>query len=250
MIKDTLETIGLAKNEAIIYELLLRHNRAHVSFMSKEGNINRRNVYDSLNRLIEKGLVFKVKGSRENYYVAVDPKKVLEKVEKKRRQVLEDLPVMESMYHSVPHENEVYIYEGVEGLRNIFRDILETKKTYYAFNPIGLWEVEGMEEEVKEFLSQAAKRKKKFKFIFNHSVKKCLPENIKLIDIKYRFLPKSYRASAITSIHGDHVGIYTEAVARRDQSDISQDSFTMIKNKNIADSYRTWFDFIWEFCEE
>ena len=69
----TLETLGLAKNEARIYETLLREGESTVGHISQKSEVYRRNVYDSLNRLMEKGLVFELIHTKENHYKAVDP---------------------------------------------------------------------------------------------------------------------------------------------------------------------------------
>jgi sugar-specific transcriptional regulator TrmB len=48
--KNTLESLGLAKNEARIYEALLREGELGVSDISLKSGVHRRNAYDSLNQ--------------------------------------------------------------------------------------------------------------------------------------------------------------------------------------------------------
>ena len=59
--QELLQSLGLSKNEAKIYETLLRQGEVGVGVIS-ENPAHRRNVYDSLNRLMEKGLVFEIVG--------------------------------------------------------------------------------------------------------------------------------------------------------------------------------------------
>ena len=54
--QELFQSLGLAKNEAKIYEVLIREGNSPVGKISEKSGIHRRNVYDSLNRLIEKGL--------------------------------------------------------------------------------------------------------------------------------------------------------------------------------------------------
>ncbi len=71
--ESILQEMGLSGNEARIYLSLLEEGKALVSTISKSTGIHRRNVYDSLNRLIEKGLVFQLHSKRESIYQAVRP---------------------------------------------------------------------------------------------------------------------------------------------------------------------------------
>ena len=65
---DLFIQLGLAKNEARIYETLLAEGESSVGEIAKKSQVHRRNVYDSLNRLVEKGLVFEIIQSKENRY--------------------------------------------------------------------------------------------------------------------------------------------------------------------------------------
>ncbi len=83
MINDVLENLGLSKNEAKIYEALLREGESPVGHLAVKSGVHRRNVYDTLNRLIEKGLAFEILEKPENHYKAVDPNKFSEILEEK-----------------------------------------------------------------------------------------------------------------------------------------------------------------------
>ena len=62
----------MAKNEAIIYETLVDKGDLSVSDIARESGINRRNIYDTLNRLLEKGLTYEIKLPKETIYKAVE----------------------------------------------------------------------------------------------------------------------------------------------------------------------------------
>ena len=55
--EKVLEEIGFSKNEAKIYLVLLRLGMSPISEITEKTGIHRRNVYDSIERLAEKGLV-------------------------------------------------------------------------------------------------------------------------------------------------------------------------------------------------
>ncbi|PIN79600.1 hypothetical protein COV16_03365, partial [Candidatus Woesearchaeota archaeon CG10_big_fil_rev_8_21_14_0_10_34_8] len=56
MYEETLMQIGLSLNEARVYESMLQLGEANVQTIAIKSKVHRRNVYDSLNKLIEKGL--------------------------------------------------------------------------------------------------------------------------------------------------------------------------------------------------
>ena len=72
------EDLGLSLNEARIYDALVTYGGSGVSTIALRSNVHRSNAYDSLHRLIEKGLVYEVFGQRETLYEAVDPGKLLD----------------------------------------------------------------------------------------------------------------------------------------------------------------------------
>ena len=70
-----LQELGLPLNEAKIYEALLTYGGSGVSTISLRSGVHRRNTYDALHRLIEKGLVYEVFTQGETVYEAVEPGK-------------------------------------------------------------------------------------------------------------------------------------------------------------------------------
>src|SRR3972149_7627374 len=75
---QTLQELGLTKNEDTIYTKLLRLGPSTAGEITEGTGIHRRNVYDSLERLIQKGLVgfFSKKGRK--YFQASDPRRFLD----------------------------------------------------------------------------------------------------------------------------------------------------------------------------
>ena len=127
--QELLQSLGLSKNEAKIYETLLRQGEVGVGVISEKSGVHRRNVYDSLNRLMEKGLVFEIVESAENKYQATEPKKlseiVIEKLEavdrelKKRRQVYPRLVANGTMTQALA-DRQIALMEAVKADYEIF----------------------------------------------------------------------------------------------------------------------------------
>jgi sugar-specific transcriptional regulator TrmB len=245
MYSDIFQKIGLAKNEARIYETLLREGSISVSEISVKSGVHRRNVYDSINRLIEKGLVFEIIQTKENRYQAVEPKKLIDLLEEKRETLENVMPELEEMYKNNPSEYTVYTYRGKEGWKNYLRDMLKVRKPIYFIGAKGGWLDARIKDFFPSFIREAKRKNLKFYHLFDYEAKDILPEILPYIGEKYKFLPKQYSTSSAVDIFGDHVNIITEINTGKLGEEIV---FSVIVNKKVADSFRTWFKFMWDIC--
>ena len=80
-----LQDLGLTQNEAKIYEVLIENNKLSTGEISSKSGIHRRNVYDSISRLSNKGLIFTIIGQEDNIYQAVSPIKLKNLLEQSLR---------------------------------------------------------------------------------------------------------------------------------------------------------------------
>lgn len=244
MYEKIFEEVGLSKNEAKIYEALLEEEELSVSEISTKAKIHRRNVYDSLNRLLEKGFVFELLQKKENMFKAVDPKKLMEILKEKEDQLEKVMPKLISIYKAHPREEEVYIYKGIEGWKNYLRDILNVGKSVCAIGGKGSWANERLQGMMEEFKKETEKNNIDFQVLFDYEVKgniKDILQNIPKCD--HRFLPKEYSTSSAIDIYGDRIVIHSKIGLKEFDEDTS---FTVIVNQEIADAFRTWFKFMWE----
>lgn len=111
MFQKELQEIGMSKNESKIYETILELGTCGVSEISKKSEIHRRSVYDALQRLIERGVVFQIFGGKENTYSAADPQKLLEMIREKEETFERILPYLEQIQKSTPRKEATFIYK-------------------------------------------------------------------------------------------------------------------------------------------
>lgn len=237
-----LTDLGLTKNEAQIYETLIKGGDMAVGAIAEESKIHRRNVYDAIKRLVEKGLVFELLGSKENRYQAVDPNKLSDILGEKQQALQKVIPVLERLYKSTPHQDEVFIYKGLEGWKNYMRDILRIKQDVFTIGGSGQWSDKNIRVFLEQFQKEAKKKEIKFHTLFDHGVKQNMHEvSNKLPNQEYRFLPKEYSTDAGIDIFGDHVVIVTVG----ENTTIDDSSLTVIVNPKIAEAFRVWFKLMW-----
>lgn len=79
--------------------------------------------------------------------------------------------------------------------------------------------------------------------LFDPRVPSELPEAIKNIGGQYKILPKGYETIGVVDIFGDHIATFTS----KGVGNFGEDgSIYVMINRDLADSYKTWFRLIWD----
>ncbi|PIR86739.1 MAG: hypothetical protein COU11_04495 [Candidatus Harrisonbacteria bacterium CG10_big_fil_rev_8_21_14_0_10_49_15] len=243
MYQTTLEGLGLSPNEAKIYETLVEHGELGVSAIATRAQIHRRNAYDAIRRLVDKGLCFEILSQKENLYNAVDPGKLLELAEEKRLSIEAILPDLNKKFAHRVADEEAFIYRGLEGQKNIWRDVLRVGQETYFIGGKGSWIDPRLQSSRVAFFKEANRKKIKFHQLFDQGVK----QHKLIYDVltsypaqlyENRILPKKFSSQASLHIFGDYVISYTGI-----DFGITGDnaSFFVIKSPALAESYRVWF---------
>ena len=247
MYEETLHDLGLSPNEARVYEALLTTGEASVQAISLKSKVHRRNVYDALQKLAEKGLATEVFVHAEKNFRATNPHRLLEFLKEKEERVAKILPEMQSRYEAVEEKEEAYIYKGIEGFKNYLQDILKTKETVYFIGAKAFW----LDPRLQHFLPRFQRERKrlgiKFVHLFDHEVKGQKKEILKIVGKPYKFLPPKYSSPTAVDIFGDYV--VTFVGVRPGALDEEPIQFVM-KSRRLADGYRKFFEFMWDHCEE
>lgn len=246
MYQDIFESLGLSPNEGKIYESLIEHGESSVSDIAIAAKIHRRNAYDAIHRLIDKGLCFQIFSSTENRYNAVDPNKLLELIVEKEKRLREALPALEKKFSDRVAPEEAYIYRGLEGQKNFWRDIVRVGQDSWSIGAKGQWFDPRLEASRQAFFKEANRKHISFRLLFDHEVNVKMPDFPKTYPAKldYRFLPQEYSTNSILSIFGDYVVTSsTGAILRKLEENAV---FFIIHSKALAESHRRWFQYMWD----
>ena len=248
MHKETLQQLGLSKNEAEIYEALLTDGGSSVTAISNATGINRRNVYDVLNRLTEKGLVFEILKKRETIYTAVNPRKLNEFVEEEKQALASIMPNLQKLYTSKPKKEEIMIYQGIEGVKRYIRDTLRVGEDVYSIGITGAWRDKRLKSTIEIFDKEGSKKGIRQYLIFEPSAEKHIAEILGTIPYtQHRILPPEFATETMVEVFGDHCVFLSGASFEEAEKDFS---ITVIVNQQIADSFRAWFKLIWSLCKD
>ena len=245
MYQEVLESLDLSPNEARIYMALVERGESSIGSIAIHAKVHRRNAHDAMNRLINKGLCFQIFSEGENSYNAVDPDKLLELYAEREQKLQKILPDLKAKFGKRITSEEAYIYRGYEGQKNIFRDMLRVGEDSYFIGAKGGWFDPQLKTSREMFFREANRQKMKFIQLFDNAIKDKMPDFPAHFPgkLEYRFLPKEYSTNSAIHIFGDYVITYTGLTIGEINDNVV---FFVIRSKDLAESYRTWFWYMWE----
>jgi predicted transcriptional regulator len=245
MYQELLQKVGLSLNESRVYEALLHTGESNVNKISIKSKVHRRNVYDSLNKLIEKGLASETFVKGERFFKPINPQRLGEILKEKETALETSLPDMTKIYKAVEPEAEAYFFKGIEGFKNYLQLILEQKQTVHFIGAKGFWLDPRLKHYLRHFDAERKKKGIQFMHLFDNEVKTQKPEILKLVGKPYKFLPKEYSSATAVDIFGDYVVTFVGVKPGELYEEPLQ---FVLKSKLLADGYRKFFQFMWDKC--
>jgi sugar-specific transcriptional regulator TrmB len=233
-----LQDFGLTESESKVYLTLLRVRSGLAGDITKKTGMHRRNVYDALERLVQKGLVGFIIQNKRKYFQVKEPERFLEILENKKIAFEKILPKLESRYESAETKQEVMILKGKNGLKTAFDDQIKVGKPIYVYGASEKY------NSILKYYSYQHRRKRlekkiNVKIIFNENVKGTERAKMPLAEVK--FLPEEFIGVTDTIIYGNKVELFIW----------TEDPFViMIESKELADSYRKFFNLLWKTAKK
>ena len=231
--KEVLQKFGLTENEAQVYLILLRLGSATASEITQKSGIHRINVYDILERMQEKGLVSYVMIGKRKHYEAADPKRILEIEEERKKDIQSIIPELAAQRTLGKSPQDATIFKDKKGIMNVLEEITKSKTVVYLF--ASGW---GFKEKFPKYYdiwhNRLVLNKIKVKTLLSKKFKKTL-EVPKPLD--YRFLPSEYVFPSTTLVYEEKVFMIMWT---------GQPIAILIRGKEIAASYRKFFEILWK----
>ena len=146
MLENILKKIGLSEKEIKVYLASLKLGPAPARKIAQVAEINRGTTYDILKSLIELGLVSYLHQDKHQNFIAEDPAKLKDALEKKQQdlektkiEIDQVIPQLKSIYNLSGEKPVAKFYEGDAGVKTILQDVLATAgksqtKEYYVYS--------------------------------------------------------------------------------------------------------------------
>ncbi|MEK6911048.1 MAG: helix-turn-helix domain-containing protein [Nanoarchaeota archaeon] len=224
-----LKDSGLTDNEVKVYLALVNNGANLAGRISRLTGLHRRTVYDITEMLIQKGLIGYMLKNNRRIFSATNPNKLLENLQEKEALLLPIVHELKQKLDEKKEKEETLFYKGKQALKNIFEDQLNSKEILIlgansqAYNTLQFY--------FKWYDQKRKKNKIKTRIITHDKKIKRIP----LAEIRY--IEEKYANPLAINIYKDKVAIILWA---------KEPIAILIKNKDIADSYKLYFELMWK----
>ncbi len=239
-IKNDLKLIGLTDNEVEVYLAIIKQAKCSATLIRKETNITNSRVYSALDSLLSKGIITYEKRATGRVYSALNLNVIKELMEERKRKVEQCIPILKSLQISEKKLTETAVFEGYNGFKTAMLQLAEECPVGETINIIGFSNQSYKNEKLASLLRDINKisirKKHKFKMILDNKENKFYKQRKEENISEIRFMEKGFVSPASIDIFQDRVYIL--------MWDESPYAFT-IRNKNIAEGFRVYFNFLW-----
>lgn len=244
--------LGIAKNEGHIYMTLIKYGGMGVSAIAIKSSVHRRNVYDSMQRLIERGLVYEEIGDKENKYFAVDPSKLLEILDERRSKVETALPDLLKQFVSSAVSQSVTIYRGLEGVKNYIRLIEREKQEIFLYGALGASLSPKVLHAFQSLVATLSRKNIVANVLYKQSIINKSPDVIGHMGptSKNKILSKDFDDLSTYTVFGDYTCFQSNEYSFENFENKGETTLFIIKSKGIADMMRNQFMAVWKVSKD
>tara|TARA_Y100000310_G_scaffold166291_1_gene166007 strand:+ start:350 stop:1084 length:735 start_codon:yes stop_codon:yes gene_type:complete len=242
--EEKLKLLGLTDNEIKIYVLILKLGKCTGTEIRRKTGIANSRVYAALDTLLQKGIITYEKRQRGKLYSALDPDVISEVMKERMKKIEEAIPYLKTLQLKEKKETETAVFEGFQGFKSALYRLVEECPVGETLDIIGFSNQAYKNEKLAALLrdvNKVSKQKKhKFRMILDNRKNKFFEQRKREKWGQIRFMEKGFRSPAAIDIFQEYVFILLW--------EETPYAF-IIKNRNIADGFRVYFDFLWRMAK-
>jgi sugar-specific transcriptional regulator TrmB len=245
LIIKAFESVGIPKMQTKVYLDLLKNKESSATQVSKRTRMHRANVYDTLNKLKERNLVYLSTKEGRQVFAALPTEMILNEEKDKLENLKSAMNYINTTYVS-GQTPKVYTLEGLNAIKSILFNLLEKKSDVWIY---GLAENENIIKVLNDrlmhsFHIERIKKHIELKLLFyklpNEEIKTL--SNLKFTEAK--LLPKTQQSktSQITQIVCDgfvYITLWIHPIYT-----------IVIENEVIAKEYLDFYSILWDYSKE
>ena len=178
-ISKVLESFNLSEREQQIYLNLLEKDSCLLIELAKITGIKRTTLREMIPGLIKRGVVLQTIKGKRLYYYARDPRDLVSQLKERADEAIKFLPELLGIRHFSEEDPNIFYFDGVDGIKQIYKKILETSQPIYAFLQLENYD-QGLKEWIdKEFVPIKLNKKiNAYNIISSQSSRPVLEKNI------------------------------------------------------------------------
>jgi sugar-specific transcriptional regulator TrmB len=233
-----LESLHLSTSEAAVYLALLKIGQTSTGDIIKKTGLHRSVVYESLDKLIDRKLVFKIEKRNIAFFQPTDPRRLLASVKSEYELAKELVPHLQSLIDTkLP---EITVHEGIESYRQFWLNSVQQLpigSIDYIAGSIGSRWQELMGNKLKAYLRIHLERKIKWQMIVfdrDQVEDKLIAQHPELHE--YRFIDRPVSKDGNFNIFNDDTLILHSA---------TEPMVIEIQHPSLVKVFRNLFDILW-----
>ncbi|NQZ84431.1 MAG: hypothetical protein HRU03_01815 [Nanoarchaeales archaeon] len=237
LLTQLLEDLNLTTLETKIYELLVVRGPTPAGEIARRIGSHRRNVYDAIDRLVNKGFLAYIKENNLKYFQIQNPTKILEQLKQKQSDWEQIIPQIEENMKLWQDKKETLFYRGKSGIKQLFLEMIN-------FEGEVLIEATSKDPDsiIKFFFPKYKKtrddNKVKTRMIFDKNTPKEVISKLKILKhTKIKLIENFNNGVVSQNIYGNNVA----TVLWLDE----EPSVVLVRGKENADFHRQKFELLW-----
>jgi len=239
-LKQSLNDAGLSNREIGVYLALLELGKTTTGPLAKKSGVPLSKIYQTLDKLINKGLASYILISKTKYFKASSPNHLIKLIDEKKKNLQEYMGELRRRQKKSENIQEAEIFEGIGGVTAALNNILESLdkgEEYQVFAFREELETEGLKNFFRKFHARRNEKKIKVRLIAHKNIEKMFKKYHMYKDMSARFTNLSiptglmiYKDCVITFIWGETPSAY------------------VIKSKQNYERYKEFFEELWRIA--
>jgi sugar-specific transcriptional regulator TrmB len=240
MIKE-LQTIGLAKNEALVYEALVENGPCRAGKLINKLEIHRNLVYECLDKLIKKGFAYKIASKGVWEFHITEPNHLLSALHNQENAIKRIVEQIKTHYHK--SNQQFVVYEGIESYRQYWLGSIERVPGGTVDYCLGAptnneWEQILGSKIYKQYMKRRIERKIKWQTLHFKITESELGLLRQYPDLtEYRLWPRDVECKGNFNIVHDTVILHSVVEPLR---------IIEIRDPVMVEVFQNYFDMMWE----
>ena len=241
---EELRELGLSNGQIAVYSAILEIGVSSLNKIQEKTGIERRNIYDILNKLIEKGMISYTEERGKKVYQCTHPRKILEEIKKRQIKLQElekKIPDVNNIFNLSKTEIRAEVYRGNEAIKAILNEALDYRESYWIGGNSGV-ENTPLKNWFKHWMRKRADKKHLMHDLVDYGsyLEGFKPSEIKKHKkyyYKYCELPKDLCSPMVILIFGNKVI----------QILWGKQSFGFVlESEEIKESFMKYFNYFWK----
>jgi len=240
-----LTKLGLTEGETKVYTALVNLGASRLTRIHESTGIERRNIYDILNKLIKKGFVSYINQNETKVYNISPPERIINYITEKETKLSEvkkeaekALPELNRTINSRRDEVYAEIFRGGEAMKTVFEDALNYPEIYWIGG--GRFMPKQFPEWFAYWTKKRIKKKVQIYYLARNELRNEVKKPFALEAM--RFLPEEFsKAPTAIGIYGDKIVNYQFG---------GTILATVTKSRELAESYKAYHKYLWDHVAE